>query len=124
MGSHVNRQKITSFQESIDPTPSIEKFNHKNHHEDTPAFRQRFVGDMKSLLENFVVNAIDPDDFITVNNSTIDFDKDQKSIKNSSDFSNNQLKDVQNKHLVKAEKPITETISKNNLQLSKHMIDG
>ena len=79
---------------------------------------------MESLLENFVVNAIDPDDFITVNNSTIDFDKDQKSIKNSSDFSNNQLKDVQNKHLVKAEKPITETISKNNLQLSKHMIDG
>ena len=79
---------------------------------------------MKSLLENFVVNAIDPDDFITVNNSTIDFDEDQKSIKNSSDFSKNQLKDFQNKYLVKAEIPITETISKNNLQLSKHMIDG
>ena len=40
----------TSFDESINLTPSTEEFKYKNHHEDTPAFRQRFVGDVKRLL--------------------------------------------------------------------------
>ena len=41
---------ITSFDESINPTPSTEEFKYKNNHKDTPAFRQRFVGDVKRLL--------------------------------------------------------------------------
>ena len=27
----------------------------EQHHEDTPAFRQRFVGDVNKFLENFIV---------------------------------------------------------------------
>ena len=78
---------INSFEESIDLTPSTEEFKYENHHEDTPAFRQRFAGDVKRLLENFIVSQLDTDDFAAVNNNTIVFDEEiDKSIKNISDL--------------------------------------
>ena len=115
---------IRSFEESINPTPSTEEFGYKNHHEDTAAFRQRFVGDVKRLLKNFLVNPFDTDEFTAVKNNAIDFDEEiVKSIKSISDLGKRQFKDFWSKRLVKAEVPITETISKNNLRLPRHMID-
>ena len=78
---------ISSFEESINPTPSIEELKYKKHHENTPAFRQMFVGDVKRLLEIFIVNPFDTNDFTTVNNETIIFDEDLvKSVKDISDL--------------------------------------
>ena len=97
----------------------------KNHHEDTAAFRQRFVGDVKRVLKNFIVNPFDTDNFTAVKNNAIDFDEEiVKSIKSISGLGKRQFKDFWSKGLVKAEVPITETISKNNLRLPSHMIDG
>ena len=85
---------ISSFEESIDPTLPTEEFKSKNHHEDTPAFRQRFVGAVERILENFTVNPFDTDDFATVNNNTIVLDEDiVKSIKNISDLGVKRFKD-------------------------------
>ena len=62
---------ISSFEESINPTQSTDGFKYKNHHENIPAFRQRFVGDVKRFLENFIVNPFNTDDFTAINNNTI-----------------------------------------------------
>ena len=63
---------ISSFKESINPTQSTDGFKYKNHHENIPAFRQRFVGDVKRFLENFIVNpSFNTDDFTAINNNTI-----------------------------------------------------
>ena len=62
---------ISSFEESINPTQSTDEFKYKNHHEDIPAFRQRFVGDVKRFLKNFIVNPFNTDDFTAINNNTI-----------------------------------------------------
>ena len=86
----------------------------EQHHEDTPAFRQRFVGDVNKFLENFIVGHYRQ--FTAINNIKIVFDKEiVKSIKNISDLGEKQLKKFWNKLLVKAEVPIIEIISKNNL---------
>ena len=45
-------------------------------------------------------------------------------VKNISDLGKKQFQGFWNKLLVKAEVSITEAISKNNLRLSRHMIDG
>ena len=116
---------ISSFEDSMDPTPCTEELKYKKHHEDTPAFRQRFVGDVKSLSEKFTVNPFDAEDFTAVNNKTIVFDEEMvKSVKTISDLGEKQFKDFWNKSLVTAEVPITETIPKNNLLLLRLMIDG
>ena len=62
---------ISSFEESIDATPSTEEFKYKNSHKNTVAFQQRFLGDVKRFLENLIVNPFDTDDLTPVNNNII-----------------------------------------------------
>ena len=78
---------ISSFEESINPTPSTENFKYKKYHEDTPIFRQIFAGDVKRLLENFIADPFHTKYFTAVNNKTIVIDEEiVKWVKNISDF--------------------------------------
>ena len=80
---------------------------------------------MKRLLEVFVINPFDTDNSTGANNKTIAFDEEiVKLVKNISDLGKKQFQDFWNKQHVKAEVSITEAISKNNLRLPRHMIDG
>ena len=111
----------TSVENEMDGESSLPgEFAYKKHHEDTPAFKDRFSKDVRKFAQALSVNPFDSDAFTAVNNASIVFGEDiANTIRNIDALGEQQFLKFWNERLVQAEVPITAVIPKNNLLSQK-----
>ena len=90
----------------------------KKHHEDTKAFREAFINDVRIVTKPFTCNPFEETNLPNITNTSISFDTEvMENIKNNMMLGEGQFLIFWNTRLVQVKIPIDESIKLNNLKL-------
>ena len=90
----------------------------KKHHEDTKAFREAFINDVRIVTKAFTCNPFEETSLTNITNTSISFATEvTENIKNNMMLGEGQFLIFWNTRLVQVKIPIDESIKSNNLKL-------
>ena len=90
----------------------------EHHHEDTVAFKDRFINDVQQLNNSFSANPFTAHTLSPIDNLSIAYDDEiESNIKNKVDIGQRQFECYFEERLIKAKTPIDATIKSNSLRL-------
>ena len=90
----------------------------KKHHEDTKAFREAFINDVRIVTKAFTYNPFEETNLANIANTSISFDTEvTENIKNNMMLGEGQFLIFWNTRLVQVKIPIDGSIKSNNLKL-------
>ena len=90
----------------------------EHHHEDTVAFKDRFINDLQQLNNSFSANPFTAHTWSPIDNLSIVYDDEiESNIKNIVDIGQRQFECYFEERLIKAKTPIDATIKSNSLRL-------